>query len=101
VCHPNLFWCGGMTGAFATDRLTRALLDMAAIGERTYCSDLTSHHLWTSEHEGEKAVAGMLRDHCHCPVLIVCRDTAEQRDERRGVSGGVDRLVRPGRRKAA
>jgi hypothetical protein len=86
-------------GRIATDRLTRALLDMAARGERTHCSDPTSHHLWLSEHETERAIAVMLCD--HCPVLTVCRDTAEQRDERWGVWGGVDRSIRPGPKKAA
>jgi Transcription factor WhiB len=81
-------------GRIATDQLTRALLDLAAKGERTHCSDPTSHRLWTSEHETERAIAVMLCD--HCPVLTVCRDTAEQRDERWGVWGGVDRSIRPG-----
>jgi hypothetical protein len=83
----------------ATDRLTRALLDAAARGERTHCSDPATHHLWLSDHDSERATAVMLCD--HCPVLTVCRDTAEQRDERWGVWGGVDRSIRPGRKKAA
>ena len=88
-----------MTTRAATDQLTRALLDMAARGERTHCSDSASKHLWLSEHDGERKVAALL---CrHCPVETVCRDTAEQRDERWGVWGGVDRSVRPGRKKAA
>jgi hypothetical protein len=74
-----------MTAArVATDQLTRALLNMAARGERTHCSDPTSHHLWTSEHDAERAVAVMLCD--HCPILTVCRDTAELRQETWGVS---------------
>jgi hypothetical protein len=83
----------------ASDALTLALLNLAARGERTHCSDPTTHHLWLSESESERAIAVTLCD--HCPVLTVCRDTAEQRDERRGVSGGVDRSIRPGRKKAA
>jgi hypothetical protein len=83
----------------ASDALTIALLNMAAIGERTHCSDPTTHHLWLSEHDTERAAAVMLCD--HCPVLTVCRDTAELRDERWGVWGGVDRSIRPGRKKAA
>jgi hypothetical protein len=69
-----------------TDALTLALLRLAARGERAHCSDPTSHHLWLSEHEAERAIAVMLCD--HCPVLTVCRDTAKQRDERWGVWGG-------------
>ena len=62
-----------------TDALTLALLGLAERGERTHCSDPATHHLWLSEHEGERAVAVML---CrHCPVLTVCRDTAEVRQE--------------------
>jgi hypothetical protein len=34
-----------MTTRRATDALTRALLDMAARGERTHCSDSATHHL--------------------------------------------------------
>jgi hypothetical protein len=83
----------------ASDALTLALLNMAAKGERTHCSDPTSHHLWLSEHEAERAVAVMLCD--HRPVLTACRDTAELRQENWGVWGGVDRSVRAGRKKAA
>jgi hypothetical protein len=82
-----------------TDQLTLALLGLAAKGERTHCSDPITHHLWLSESESERAIAVTLCD--HWPVLSVCRDTAEQRDERWGVWGGVDRSVRPGRKKAA
>jgi hypothetical protein len=47
-----------------TDQLTLALLGLAARGQRTHCSDPTSHHLWLSEYEAERAVAVMLCDHC-------------------------------------
>jgi hypothetical protein len=82
-----------------TDALTSALLNLAARGERTHYSDPTTHHLWLSEHESERAIAVMLCD--YCPVLTVCRDTAEARDEHWGVWGGIDRSVRAGRKKAA
>ena len=82
-----------------TDALTLALLGLAERGERTHCSDPATHHLWLSEHEGERAVVVML---CrHCPVLTVCRDTAEVRQETWGVWGGKDFSRRPGRKKAA
>ena len=84
-------------GRHATDRLTRALLDLAARGERTHCSDPSSHHLWLSEHDNERAGAVMLCD--QCPVLTVCRDTAEQRDERWGVGAAKDFSRRSGRAK--
>ena len=86
-------------GREASDRFTRALLDLAAAGLRTHCSDPTTHHLWLSEHDNERATAVMLCD--RCPVLTVCLQTAEQRDERWGVWGGRDFSVRPGRKKAA
>lgn len=76
----------------ASNRLTRALLDLAAAGLRTHCSDPATHHLWLSERESERAAAVMLCD--HCPVLQACQDTAVQRDERWGVWGGVD-FTRP------
>ena len=89
-----------MTAArVASDQLTRALLDMAARGERTHCSDPATHHLWLSEDQRDRDIAVMMCT--HCPVLTVCRDTAELRDERWGVWGGIDRSVRPGRKKAA
>jgi hypothetical protein len=69
-----------MTSAHVpTDQLTLALLGLAARGQRTHCSDPTSHHLWLSERESERATAVMLCD--HCPILTVCRDTAELRQE--------------------
>ena len=81
----------------ASDNLTRALLNMAARGERTHCSDPATHHLWLSEHPAERAVAVTLCD--HCPVVDPCRHTAEQHDERFGVFGGRDFSIRPGRPK--
>jgi hypothetical protein len=75
-----------MTAASAaSDALTLTLLGLAATGERTHCSDPTSHHLWLSEHDTERAIAITLCD--HCPVLTVCRDTAQQRGETWGVCG--------------
>ena len=85
---PRMDGAANMKAKVATDRLTGALLAMAARGERTHCSDPAIHYLWLSEHDNERVVAVMLCD--HCPVLQVCRDTAEQRDERWGVWGGVD-----------
>ena len=80
-----------------TDQLTLALLGLAERGERTHCSDPTSHHLWLSEHDAERAIAVMMCD--HCPVLTACRDTAELRQETWGVWGGKDFSRRPGRAK--
>jgi hypothetical protein len=83
------------TARVASDALTLALLNMAARGERSHCSDPTSHHLWLGDHEAERQVAVMLCD--HCPVLTVCRDTAETRGERWGAWGRKDFSRGPGR----
>jgi hypothetical protein len=88
-----------MTAARASsDRLTLALLNLAARGER-HCSDPASHHLWLSEREAERAAAILLCD--HCPILTICRDTAEARDERWGVWGGRDFTRRLGGQQAS
>jgi hypothetical protein len=80
------------TARAASDQLTLALLGLAEQGLRTHCSDPTSHHMWLSDHESERAAAVLLCD--QCPVLTVYNDTAE-RDERWGVWGGVDFTNRP------
>ena len=69
----------------ATDRLTGALLAIAARGERTHCNNPAIHYLWLSEHDNERAEPSLSRD--HCPVLTVCRDTAEQCDRTLGRMG--------------
>jgi hypothetical protein len=83
----------------ASDQLTHALLNLAAQGLRTHCSDPTTHRYWLSERESERATAVLLCD--HCPILNVCRSTAELRQETWGVWGGKDFSRRPGRKKAA
>jgi hypothetical protein len=76
----------------ASDRLTRALLDLAAAGLRTHCSDPRHTTSGCPSARANGAAAVMLCD--HCPVLQACQDTAVQRDERWGVWGGVD-FTRP------
>jgi hypothetical protein len=79
-------------GKVQGDRLTRALIDLAAAGLRPHCSDPETHHLWTSEHRGERAEAALL---ClGCPALDPCGTAAEARHERWGVWAGVDRSPR-------
>lgn len=53
-------------GALASNELTRALINIAARGERTHCSDPETHHYWLSEHDTERAIAITLCDHCPC-----------------------------------
>lgn len=81
-----------------TDQLTRALLDLAARGERTHCSDPATHHLWLSEIKAERAEAAKL---CRgCPVIIPCGQAATARQERWGVWGGRDFSRKPGRKQS-
>lgn len=78
-------------GAVETERFTRALINTAAAGLRTHCSDAATHSLWLSEDEAEHTQAVRL---CGgCPVLIECWAPAVG-NETVGVWGGVDRTVR-------
>jgi hypothetical protein len=72
----------------ASERFTRALINAAAAGQRTHCSDPSSGDLWLSESEADRAEAARL---CHgCPVEIECWSVAVARQERFGVWGGHD-----------
>jgi hypothetical protein len=76
-----------MRGREATERLNRALLDMASRGLRTHCSDYGAT-LWTSEKLEERREAARL---CQgCPVQAECLAAAQARRERFGVYGGKD-----------
>jgi Transcription factor WhiB len=72
--------------AEATDRLTMALLTIAARGERAHCSDWATHHCWISEVEAERALA--VRACAGCPVWVECGESAQANDERWGVWAG-------------
>jgi hypothetical protein len=64
-------------GRVETERFTRALLDLAARGERTHCSDPKSHGLWLSESvAGRRTAVELCRG---CPVLRECGEAAEPR----------------------
>ena len=64
-------------------------------GDRPRCSDPITRELWTAEHAAHRAIAVKC---CRgCRVLVLCGQAAEERDERFGVWGGVDRAARPGR----
>ena len=68
--------------------LTRALINLAASGLRTHCSDPGSRELWVSDHPAERTEAARL---CiGCPVLTPCREAADARDERWHVWAGRD-----------
>jgi hypothetical protein len=52
--------CEGKVMTTRTDQLTRALLNIAARGLRTHCSDPVSSELWLSEGQAEpKQAAGI------------------------------------------
>jgi Transcription factor WhiB len=83
----------------ATTDLTRAVVDLAARGLRTHCSDPGTSDLWLSDHPGERHEAAKL---CrHCPVIIECRQAADARDERWHVWGGKDYTRRQKPQRAA
>jgi hypothetical protein len=83
----------------ATQAFNRALITMAARGERPRCSDPIDHQLWTSEDQQDRDIATAWCTGCQ--VLAICHQAADERDERWGVWGGRDRSARPGRKKAA
>jgi Transcription factor WhiB len=84
----------------ASERLVRALVDIASQGLRTHCSDAGAE-LWLSDSEADRAEAARL---CiGCPVLAECGAAAAAHGEKFGVWGGVDRSPRgiPGPRPKA
>jgi hypothetical protein len=86
-------------GGAASRRFTRALVDLAANGLRTHCSDPVTSELWLSEVEAERAEAARL---CRgCPVVAPCGEAAVARGERFGVWGGRDRTRHPNGRGVA
>jgi hypothetical protein len=81
-------------GGAESEQLTRALINLAAEGRRTHCSDPGTSGLWLSEDEKERGEAARL---ClGCPVFHPCGEAARARGERFGVWGGRDRTRRPG-----
>jgi hypothetical protein len=83
----------------ASERLTRALADLAARGLRHHCADTEVAHLWLSENEHERALAAKLCQ--QCPIQLECWSAAVARDERFGVWGAVDRTRKPKPKAAA
>jgi hypothetical protein len=84
-----------ITAAIASARFDKALLDLAAAGLRTHCSDAGSHGLWLSDHAGLRGEAVRL---CNgCLVLTLCGEAASARCEQFGVWAGLDRARGPGK----
>lgn len=83
-------------GREASEKLTRALLDLAATGQRTHCSDVLKHSYWISESDSERKLAALW---CRgCPVLPQCLAAAQVNKETWGVWGARDFGRRPGRK---
>jgi hypothetical protein len=77
----------------ASERLTRALLNLAVGGQRPHCGDAETHHYWLSEKAHERALAVRW---CHgCPVITECGAAATAQAERWGVWGAKDFSRRP------
>lgn len=75
----------------AQERLTSALVHLAADGGRPPCGDFGGHALWTSDDSADRALAARW---CQsCPLIRECHDAAEERGERYHVWGGVDRTA--------
>lgn len=88
-----------IAAARASERLTKALADIAARGERHHCADAEVAYLWLSDHERERAIAAKL---CQaCPVQLECWSAAAAQDERFGVWGSVDRTRQPNNKSKA
>lgn len=47
-----------IAAARASERFIKALIDLAARGLRTHCSEPEIHHLWLSEVDAERDVEG-------------------------------------------
>jgi len=72
----------------ANERLTRALISLAARGQRPRCGDYETSWMWLDEDPHIRAQAALL---CHdCPVIVECGDAADANDERHFVWGGRD-----------
>jgi hypothetical protein len=82
-------------GREASDKLTLALIAMAAKGLRPNCSDPESHWMWLSEHRQERALAA--RMYGGCAVIAECGDAADANGERFGVWSGRDYTRSPGK----
>lgn len=79
--------------ARASERLNRALAEIARQGLRRNCAE--QGELWISEYAEERQLAIKL---CRgCPILDVCDQTASARRESWGVWGGKDRSRSPGK----
>jgi hypothetical protein len=81
----------------ANDKLTMALLSLAARGERTHCSDVATGGMWLSEVESERKEAVRL---CRgCRVLPECHEVGKFQTF--GVFGARDSTRKPRKKKQA
>lgn len=79
----------------ARDTLDRALIGMAANGQRPRCGDPADTHRWTSDRPDDRRRAAAL---CRgCPLLAPCTAAADETNEPFGTWGGHDRTRHPHR----
>jgi len=79
----------------ASDRLTGALLDLAARGQRPPCGEFGAAELWTSDDYRERRLAVAWCE--PCPIKAECHAAAEANGEKWGVWAGIDRTAHTGR----
>jgi hypothetical protein len=78
-----------IVAAAASERLTRALRDLARLGILPHCADPSIGWMWLSEDAEDRARAVRL---CRgCPTFHPCGEAASARRERFGVWSGQDR----------
>jgi hypothetical protein len=81
--------------AEASERLTQALINAAARGQRPRCGDSETSWMWLDEDPRHRAIAAT---YCNgCPVFEPCDEVG--RFQTFGVYGGRDYTRRPGRKK--
>ena len=81
----------------ATDRFNRALLALAATGNRVRCSDPITNTMWTSEHQQDRDIAARWCRGSRYSSSATMQPSNAARDT--GFRGAKDLSVKPGRPK--
>lgn len=77
----------------AHELLIRALVEVAATGQRPPCGDYAGDSPWLSDDHRQRVQAAALC--ATCPAITACDDAANETAEKFGVWGGTDRTPRP------
>jgi hypothetical protein len=84
-----------IAAAAASDRLTKALGDLAHQGIFPHCGDPSTGWMWLSDDADDRARAVKW---CRgCPIFAECGEAASAQRERWGVWAGEDRTRQPGK----